>query len=541
MSVASVQTVGADNLSVSIDLDGDWGPLSAGNTVVVALTQVSGAGSLSVSDSSGNPYSVLNSGGVHLFYRRGVTGGETTVAVTVSGAAVYHIHADELSGVSPSLSVQTGTIGAIGSTTSHTCSSSGLTGTGYWIGGVNAGAGVAWTPGSGYTAGFGLSSTAGPLQYKIGAGSGDTGQITCSPATNIADGALLFLPETAGSSAVLTGTGASGMTEADVRAGGKTLIATLTGDTYVAAGGVFDATRQAIINGIQSAQSEATGWEAKRSLIAVTAVVRTSGTVVTVTLPAIASYDITASEFLTMTIPAAALVGGVARTVTPTFQIAVVDTTAPTLSAPTVGSLTASGGTPAVTTNEANGTVYMVIVPDGNTPSVAQIKLGQNSTGGAALAAQNQSVTTTGVQTFTAVTGLGIGVPYDCWFVHRDAASNDSTSVKADFTTSPSFNSQRQAIIDGFLSAQNEATGWNALKGTIPVTALVRTSSTVATLTLPAMATYNITSNETITVTVPGAVLTNGTSIVATPNVSIGATSGGGSSVGRRSLLGVGR
>jgi hypothetical protein len=112
------------------------------------------------------------------------------------------------------------------------------------------------------------------------------------------------------------------------------------------------------------------------------------------------------------------------------------DTTAPVLTAQTVSSITSSGGTPAVTTDEGNGTVYMVIVPDADSPSVAQIKAGLNSSGGAALANQNQAVSGTGVQGFSAVGGLSASTAYDCWFVHTDAASNNSTAVKADFTTS---------------------------------------------------------------------------------------------------------
>jgi hypothetical protein len=112
------------------------------------------------------------------------------------------------------------------------------------------------------------------------------------------------------------------------------------------------------------------------------------------------------------------------------------DTTPPVLTSPTVGSINYQGGTPSVTTDEANGTAYMVIVPNGNTPSVTQIKAGQNSSGGAALASQNRSVTATGSQAFTAVTSLSASTTYTCWFVHTDASNNNSTAVSTNFTTS---------------------------------------------------------------------------------------------------------
>lgn len=111
------------------------------------------------------------------------------------------------------------------------------------------------------------------------------------------------------------------------------------------------------------------------------------------------------------------------------------DTTAPTLSNQQVTNVgDGTTGTPKVTTNESNGTIYMVCVPDGDSPSVEQIKAGQRSNGTAAIAAQNQGVVGLGQQTFSNVTGLTENTPYDFWFVHTDAASNNSTAVKADFT-----------------------------------------------------------------------------------------------------------
>lgn len=79
--------------------------------------------------------------------------------------------------------------------------------------------------------------------------------------------------------------------------------------------------RQAIINGIDSAQAEGTGWDAIRSTIPVTAVVRTSDTVVTITLPALPGYNITAQETLTVTVPHIAVVGTDAIVATPTFTV----------------------------------------------------------------------------------------------------------------------------------------------------------------------------------------------------------------------------
>lgn len=137
----------------------------------------------------------------------------------------------------------------------------------------------------------------------------------------------LFYDPSAGATTALTGTVTGSITETDVVNGGKTIILTLTGDTWAAAGtGPIGSTAdtQAIIDGIDSAQAEATGWDAvvKAGLTPATDVVRTSSTVCTITLPAFATYDITAQETITATIPAAALVTSSSPVVaSPTFTV----------------------------------------------------------------------------------------------------------------------------------------------------------------------------------------------------------------------------
>lgn len=80
-----------------------------------------------------------------------------------------------------------------------------------------------------------------------------------------------------------------------------------SGSFLLLEGTFFDDVRQDIINGLTSAQSETHGWNAEvKAKIAVTDVVRTSNTVVTITLDAEAAYDITAQETITVTVPASA-------------------------------------------------------------------------------------------------------------------------------------------------------------------------------------------------------------------------------------------
>ena len=140
----------------------------------------------------------------------------------------------------------------------------------------------------------------------------------------------------------LTGT-ITTVTDIDIIAGGETIILTLGGDTWVAAGAVFDAQRQNIIDGMTSAGAEAHGWNNEvRDKIPVTDVVRTSDAVVTITLSAEAGYIITASETITVTVPATALVGGAPLVAAPTFTVT---KTPPTV---TTGICSGSGTTWAV-------------------------------------------------------------------------------------------------------------------------------------------------------------------------------------------------
>lgn len=143
-------------------------------------------------------------------------------------------------------------------------------------------------------------------------------------------GAISYFIPAASATAAITGTATASIDEDDVTAGGKTIIITLTGDTWKAAGtGPIGSTAdtQAIIDGISAASSPALGWNAEwRDKEVTTAVVRTSSTVATITMSSQAaisgSYDISAQETITVTVPTAALVTGAAPIVgTPTFTV----------------------------------------------------------------------------------------------------------------------------------------------------------------------------------------------------------------------------
>ncbi len=119
-----------------------------------------------------------------------------------------------------------------------------------------------------------------------------------------------------------TGTCVPACLESEVVAGGQTIILTISQGKWAKAGTVFNAARQAIINGLDSAQAEAAGWDAEvKAKEVVTAVVRTSDTVVTITLTAAAAYATTATETITITVPAAAMEGQYVPVVAGTFEV----------------------------------------------------------------------------------------------------------------------------------------------------------------------------------------------------------------------------
>lgn len=82
-----------------------------------------------------------------------------------------------------------------------------------------------------------------------------------------------------------------------------------------------------------------------------------------------------------------------------------------------------------------------------------------------------------------------------------------------------SFDLQRDEILAGVFSAQSETFGWNnVVLLTQSLSGIVRTSDTVVTITWDAFPTYNVSVQETISVTVPQTALKKSkNSIPATP------------------------
>lgn len=110
------------------------------------------------------------------------------------------------------------------------------------------------------------------------------------------------------------------------------------------------------------------------------------------------------------------------------------DVTPPTLTSPTQGTINELDAEAVVTTNEANGTLYVVASLYSNAPTKAQVKSGLNHLGGAVPNA-SQAISSTGAKTVS-VTSLTGQTVYYFHFMHEDAFANQSTvASSASFQT----------------------------------------------------------------------------------------------------------
>lgn len=242
-------------------------------------------------------------------------------------------------------------------------------------------------------------------------------------------------------------------TEDEVITGTQTITLTIARAIWPAT--ISNAMKTALIAGLDSRQSESTGWNTLvQDVAAASTVVRTSDTVLTFTIPATALYHITADEILDLTLPRTVMVGGVKM--------------------------------------QLISAVATIENQDNTTPSAALT--------GTFLTTPTEGEVVTGGQTII------ITLTNAVWIA-----------------AGASFNSKRQAIIDGLVSDGAAPTGWNTLvRDVMAVTTVVRTSDTIVTITLPATGTYAIAANETVTVTIPKLAMTLADSdLVATETITI--------------------
>jgi|GEM_PF-4034582 len=125
-----------------------------------------------------------------------------------------------------------------------------------------------------------------------------------------------------------------GCQEPDIVSGEKTIVITLSGAEWESDIGTDCDNTTALIAGLDSDKAEAGGWDLKiKAVMDFNEIVRTSDTVVTITLDAYADYQITANETITITVPAQCTSDADAIVCTPTFQISAEQVQVETISA----------------------------------------------------------------------------------------------------------------------------------------------------------------------------------------------------------------
>ena len=448
-----------------------------------------------------------------------------------------------------------------------------------------------------------------------------------------------------GPAASVSGTLTPSHTEAAVVAGTETLVITLINDTWDPTVGANNSITTDLINGIDSAQSETNGWDAVvKTNLDFNDVTRTSNTVVTITLGAEPTYDITADETITVIVPATAVASGGPITAIPTFDIiagqgCVVGSTTydfTGINSPSSSHIAEDGEIAQADTVIENGTFaarqgpgivgwalwgeatsgeysnlvgsdnlyYQGADPGGGDnaamifefdtsetePCVTQIDVDVEAAQGGAPGADLLFVYLWNYQTSSYLVGGSMNGTTDqtvSFSVTNNAADyiNDSDGQVTVFvvnedtndwiridditltitTDAPAptaalsgsvvpwageggiagggetleikltndtwdatvgaNNSITTDLINGIDSAQAEANGWDAIvKTNLDFNDVTRTSNTVVTITLGAEPTYDITADETITVTVPATAVTSSGPITATPTFTVGAS-----------------
>lgn len=189
-----------------------------------------------------------------------------------------------------------------------------------------------------------------------------------------------------------------------------------------------------------------------------------------------------------------------------------------------IGTASAGSGTPmtaAAITTTANNSIVIGVAGRGDNENSSGQTFGGSSTGvnerldGGTDQGNDSQVSMADISIATSGTSSGA-------FSSTTSATDPWVCVQLELKPSTPFNDARQAIINGLDSAQAEGTGWDAVvKAGLEVTTVVRTSDTVVTITLSAFGSYNITAQETITVTVPAAALVSGGPVTGSPTFTV--------------------
>ncbi len=401
--------------------------------------------------------------------------------------------------------------------------------------------------------------------YKLTTAAGVTGTVSGNLADPEYSASILFELLAVVPSAAVTGTATASITEADVVAGGKTIITTLTDDTFVA-----DTVPAAGFSSGTTIGTATAGGRAGDGTFAVTFFTPPTlgqfGIIICYLDAGTASINSPGSPAQVWNLVTGAPWGSSAPKLYIWTRVMVGGETEPTItiagsagtdsiventafydgigSVVTIGAATTGTGTPSTAaqiTGAAVGNIILGIIGRGDNEAASGQTFGGSSTGvnerlDGGTAAGNDSQISMADKTLTATGATGgfsattaATDPYIGIILELGVATNSPYKVAAVNLWAP--------LLD---SAQAEANGWDAtVKPALVASNFVRTSATVTTITLPAVASYDITAQETITDTVPGGILTAASNIVATPTFTVDTSGGAAGQPARKRLGGV--
>jgi hypothetical protein len=353
----------------------------------------------------------------------------------------------------------------------------------------------------------------------------------------------------------LSGTATPSLTEANIHTGGFTMIFDVKFDTWQTTLGGNNAISTAFLAGITGNKD----WATVSGALTFSNITRNSATRVTLSLPAAAAYVITANETVTCAIPAGSYLNGSAKaSIDPTLTVTNLDpvitlsgTATPSLSEANIhtGGFTmifdlqydtwqsTLGGSNAISTAFLAGITGN---KDWATVSAAlsYTNLTRNSATRVTL-----SLPVSAAYLITADETVTCTIPAGSYQNGSVKAASDPTLTVTNLnpvitlsgTATPSLTEANihtggftmvfdvqydswQATIGGnnaistaFLTSITGNKDWATIAPALSYTNLVRNSASRVTLTLPAVAAYVITANETVTCAIPGGSYLNGT------------------------------
>eukprot|EP00163_Fabomonas_tropica_P015400 TRINITY_DN281_c0_g1_i10.p1 TRINITY_DN281_c0_g1~~TRINITY_DN281_c0_g1_i10.p1 ORF type:complete len:3420 (-),score=518.30 TRINITY_DN281_c0_g1_i10:122-10381(-) len=378
--------------------------------------------------------------------------------------------------------------------------------------------------------------------------------------------------------ATVSGSATANITESDIVTGGKAIVVTVENDMWLAAGAAFDSSRQAILDGISGDSTSSQGWDAQSP--AVTSVARTSDRIITITLPPFDNYTVVGDEYLHLTVPVSALRGSKSRAVENAILIRNTAANA-TLTGTVFSALTetdiVSGGrtilisldsdvfvpagpafdaqraailqgivgslsTPFAWNNEAiatgsvtvddvvrNGdklvTITLSAVPHYliRSDETLTVTLPGSVLNGTLSAIAHQSILIGDVAPVAYVTSpMSLGIQEST--VVTGSSHYLLVTLVSELWQTPgaAFDAARGDIISGISSPTSEARAWDEVAPTTLAPGIVtRVSNTTISVNFTALATYAISANETLTVTVPTTAVLGSVPLAATPSLVV--------------------